>query len=85
MEALAASIVKSEAIEIESDKNSSTPAQSARMRHNQFNSEEYFKIKEGATQQVLIVHDTDSIDDETTRFSNAPLNSHTNMFSQSQT
>ena len=55
------------------------------MRHNQFNSEEYFKIKEGATQQVLIVHDTDSIEDETTRFSNAPLHNHTSIFSQSQT
>ena len=56
------------------------------MRHNQFNSEEYFKIKEGATQQVMIIHE-DSIDDETTRFSNANINSQNtnNMFSQSQT
>ena len=74
-----------EEIEIESNKQSSLPAQSARMHHNLFNSEEYFKIKEGATQQVLFVHDTDSIDDETTRFSNAPINNHASMFSQSQT
>ena len=36
-------------IESEEGQHSSTPAQSARMRHNQSNSEQYFKIKQGAT------------------------------------
>ena len=39
--------------------------QSAALTQTQFSSHDYFKITQGATQQVLIVHDNDSIEDET--------------------
>ena len=56
--------------------------QSAALTQMQFSSHDYFKITQGATQQVLIVHDNDSIEDETVALG-GPY--HAPVFAQSHT